>query len=233
MTKAIRQARRSARQARKQARQKARLDRIRARNTPEAIAARKKKRKQFFKKIGRGIKHVAGGLLCVGKAGVSEVLKNPKLMTEFSGLVASAGAAAEGVATPETMGMSFQALADMANTIGSAVVDKCIKDPSKKKMAKSMIQVTDLAKYADIAHQKDPMSAVKAMIEDTHQNTESAGAKLARRAGVSPEVLKRQFMLAEELQKKGIGNFDTFLKLPPQEKVQLAKKFISKLSQSK
>ena len=241
------QSRREARLGRKQARRDTRLDRVEsrrerkqtrrdvrqqkleARNTPEAIAARKAKRRKFFKSVGKGLKDVAGGLLCVGKAGIGEVLKNPELMDDVKQLaeaVMSQGAS-EADDMAEGDGLSFEKIADIASTVGGAVVDQCIKDPSKKKMAQSMIQAKDLAKYADIANDGGAMEALKAIIEDTHQNAEDVGSDLARQSGVTPTLLKAQNMFVEKLEEKGVPGLDTLLRKDPAEKFEIAKKFIS------
>lgn len=223
------QSRRDARLARKEARRDARLQKIEARNTPEAIAERKAKRRKFFKSVGKGLKAVAGGLLCVGKAGIGEILKNPELMEDVKGLAAAVGSGgiSELDDVAEGDGLSYEKLASMASTISGAVVDQCVKDQSKKKMAQSMIQASDLAKYADIASADGAMSALKAMIDDTHQNAEAVGADLAKQSGVSPTVLKVQNMLVEKLEEKGVPGLDNFLKKDPEEKFEIAKKFIS------
>lgn len=218
-----RAARRRRRQARKDARNELKLERIRGR--PARIAKRKARRKKFFRGLGKGLKSVAGGLLCATKAAATSALSDPEVMSGLQQL----GSAAAGNPASEAMGM--QAVASLAKKVGGSIVDQCVKDNTHKEMAKSMIQVTDYAKYAEIAHNENPTAALKAIIRDTHAKAQETGSDLAEQSGVSPVILKAQNMLVERLEKIGVKLPDSFLKMPIERKLALVQKLTARASQ--
>ena len=222
-----RDSRKQARFDRREARKQARYDRKAKRKAdweakrPERIA----KRKKFFKSVGKGLKSMGAGLLCATEASFSVIAKDPEVMGKLKqmGKAAAMAAATDGASAlnPAMVTETMGSVAKLAGSVGSAVVNKCVKNPKHRELANSMIKATDLAKYASIAHEEGSMAALKALVEDTKEKAVEHGMKVAKDSGISPEVLLKQKELLKLAKNVGLPIPDNFLEMEISDKMKM------------